>query len=166
MAEMPDKVDFLRFSLIGLEEPFIIPVPEGEAERFERVVLNSKPCTKIFHTNGLNGLSAAVNLKFVQMAYVLWEPLIHASWERIEEDEYCVAVHFRDGGKHEFTTEHYTSLALMFDLVEDMPPTFLHCIDQDGERAIFNTNRVALLTAPTAWIEEGNELILKEQTVE
>lgn len=156
----------LRFIFHGHPDRIFV-VTKKEADRLEHWLLNPSKEVGLFLFSASNGLSVAVNLKFVQAVQFLWDTDFGSMEIAVEDSEQekmpeCVSVCLHGKEKLlELGSEDLDQVFLFFMSLERPVDVvqYAYFDDEDGETIYINKNQIVWLSAPNSMIRKGEKII-------
>ncbi len=155
---------YLKLWFYSKDKPTELIVSKYEWERFESIY--SQNDADFFVCNTTDGKYIAINLGQVVFAHLLWDSGIYAVLEETNDGEYIVLT-FVDREPVYFDIDDPVEIGdIFFTLDANVVSERLSFLDCDGERLIFDPDKLLFLEANAAMVEEGQELSIQESKFE
>ena len=156
---------FLSFLICDQDDPLLCEVRKSESDRLASILAeaNDSSLTEFFWFKTVDGKSIAINLRFVQVARFLWEPAESPSDTARNEGMVYICLRGRHLPLETYTESPDRLFELFMNLQygPDVVP-FPKFDDEDGETLQLNAREVVWVMAPTHLIEEGEQMVIKE----
>jgi hypothetical protein len=153
---------YIKIWLESVKEPIVLSVTGKDTQRFFRNYEDNRMSFFVCETK--NGKYVAVNLKYVQLAHLLWDSSLDD--EIIEEDDGWVALHFLNRDPMFFIVGEPVELVGIFSTLDTgIDDEVMSFTDIDGERLLFDPQTLLLLEAPIAVVAEGEREILEKDKI-